>query len=296
MSIPESQLETWSHQGSITQSSSTYQSVKAVLESSTTPYSDKNFEIFLQGSYGNDTNIYAESDVDIVIRLDSTFYKDLSKLSKSEQDIYNSSFSVATYELSTFKNDVVSVLRQAYGSDVTVGDKAIQIAPRNGRRKTDVIVASQYRSYQSFQSQTNQSYIEGITFRTLAGVEIINYPKQHSKNLTVKHQQASSWFKPVARILKNMRGRMVSDGLIASNIAPSYYVEGLLYNVPISEFGKTYEDSVINSINWILKADRSKFVCVNEQYFLCHPSSPVTWRSENLDTFLNGTVHLWKNW
>lgn len=296
MSIPESQLETWSHQGSITQSSSTYQSVKAVLESSTTPYSDKNFEVFLQGSYGNDTNIYAESDVDIVIRLDSTFYKDLSKLSKSEQDIYNSSFSVATYELSTFKNDVVSVLRQAYGSDVTVGDKAIQIAPRNGRRKTDVIVASQYRSYQSFQSQTNQSYIEGITFRTLAGVEIINYPKQHSKNLTVKHQQASSWFKPVARILKNMRGRMVSDGLIASNIAPSYYVEGLLYNVPISEFGKTYEDSVINSINWILKADRSKFVCANEQYFLCHPSSPVTWRSENLDTFLNGTVHLWKNW
>lgn len=296
MSIPESQLDTWSHQGSVTQSSYTYQSVKAVLESSTTPYSDKNFEVFLQGSYGNDTNIYAESDIDIVIRLDSTFYKDLSNLSKSEQDIYNSSFSVATYELNAFKNDVVSVLRQAYGPDVTVGDKAIQIAPRNGRRKTDVIVASQYRSYQSFQSQVNQSYIEGITFRTLAGVEIINYPKQHSKNLTVKHQQTSSWFKPVARILKNMRVRMVSDGLIASNIAPSYYIEGLLYNVPISEFGKTYEDSVINSINWILKADRSKFVCANEQYFLCHPSSPVTWRSENLDTFLNGTVQLWKNW
>src|SRR5690606_967984 len=70
MPIPESQLETWSHQGSITQSSSTYNTIKSVLEDSATPYAGRNFKVFLQGSYGNDTNIYAESDVDIVIRLD----------------------------------------------------------------------------------------------------------------------------------------------------------------------------------------------------------------------------------
>ena len=74
MAIPESQLETWSHQGSVTQSSNTYNTIKSVLEASTTPYADKNFEVFLQGSYGNDTNIYAESDVDIVIRLDDCFH------------------------------------------------------------------------------------------------------------------------------------------------------------------------------------------------------------------------------
>ena len=74
MPIPESQLETWSHQGSITQSSNTYNSIKNVLEAGTTPYASKNFKVFLQGSYGNDTNIYAESDVDIVIRLDDCFF------------------------------------------------------------------------------------------------------------------------------------------------------------------------------------------------------------------------------
>ena len=58
MPIPESQLETWSHQGSITQSSNTYNTIKNVLEASTTPYAGKNFKVFLQGSYGNDTNIY----------------------------------------------------------------------------------------------------------------------------------------------------------------------------------------------------------------------------------------------
>ena len=32
MAIPEAQLETWSHQGSVTQSSSTYASIKNMLE------------------------------------------------------------------------------------------------------------------------------------------------------------------------------------------------------------------------------------------------------------------------
>ena len=49
MPIPEAQLETWSHQGSVTQSSSTYNTIKSVLENSTTPYAGKKFEVFLQG-------------------------------------------------------------------------------------------------------------------------------------------------------------------------------------------------------------------------------------------------------
>ena len=47
MPISESQLETWSHQGSITQSSYTYNTIKSVLEASTTPYVGKNFKVFL---------------------------------------------------------------------------------------------------------------------------------------------------------------------------------------------------------------------------------------------------------
>ena len=78
MPIPESQLETWSHQGSITQSSATYNTIKDVLEGKNTPYAGKSYKVFLQGSYGNDTNIYTESDVDIVIRLDDCFHHDLS--------------------------------------------------------------------------------------------------------------------------------------------------------------------------------------------------------------------------
>jgi hypothetical protein len=80
MAIPESQLETWSHQGAIATSRNTYASIKGALEAWNTTYADKDFEIFLQGSYGNDTNIYADSDVDIVIMLKSVFRSDRSLL------------------------------------------------------------------------------------------------------------------------------------------------------------------------------------------------------------------------
>ena len=71
--------------------------------------------MFLQGSYGNDTNIYAESDVDIVIRLDDCFQSDLSELTEEEKAAYRSAFPDATYTHVDFKQDVLSMLKKQYG-------------------------------------------------------------------------------------------------------------------------------------------------------------------------------------
>lgn len=76
MAIPEAQLETWSRLGAIATSLDTYAAVKRALETPGTGYSGKAYEVFLQGSYGNDTNVYAESDVDVVIRLDDLYFSD----------------------------------------------------------------------------------------------------------------------------------------------------------------------------------------------------------------------------
>ena len=73
MAIPESQLDTWSKQGSVAQSRDTYATVKNTLDDSGSPYYVKSLASFLQGSYANDTNVYRDSDVDVVMRLDSTW-------------------------------------------------------------------------------------------------------------------------------------------------------------------------------------------------------------------------------
>ncbi len=294
MPISESQLETWSHQGSITQSSNTYNTIKSVLEASTTPYASKNFKVFLQGSYGNDTNIYAESDVDIVIRLDDCFHSDLESLSDDEKSIYKQAFSDATYTHADFKRDVLSVLKGQYGSAVKAGDKAIAIDASGSRRKSDVIVATQFRRYLKFRSTSDSEYVEGICFFNAAGERIANYPKQHSANLTAKHQASSKWLKPMVRVLKNMRSRMVDEGLIESGVAPSYYIEGLLYNVPNEKLTRSIEDSLVNILNWYRQdASKTDLVCANEQYYLLRDGYHTCWSQTDCDAFVEAAVDLW---
>ena len=297
MPIPESQLETWSHQGSITQSSSTYNTIKIVLEASTTPYAGKNFKVFLQGSYGNDTNIYAESDVDIVIRLDDSFHRDLESLSDDEKSAYKQAVRDAIYTHADFKRDVLSVLEKQYGSAVKAGDKAIAINASSSRRKSDIIVATQFRRYLKFRSASDSEYVEGICFFNAAGERITNYPKQHSENMTAKHQAASKRLKPIVRVFKNMRSRMIEDGLIKTGIAPSYYIEGLLYNVPNEKFTNSYQDCVVNILNWYRReASKADLVCANRRHPLLRDGYHTCWQQTSCDAFIEAVITLWNKW
>lgn len=296
MAIPESQLETWSHQGAVAGSASTYNAIKTALQDNASPYAGKDFGVFLQGSYGNDTNIYAESDVDIVIQLNDIFQHDLSLLIQEDKDNFNRTMPNATYTYSDFRRDVHALLRKKYGDDVRAGEKAINIGASGSRRKADVITALQFRRYYKFKGFYEQQYDEGICFYTASWTQIVNYPKQHCQNLTRKHQATSGWLKPMIRIMKNLRSKLVEKNMIEAGTAPSYYLEGLLYNVPNDKFASSYADSFTASINWILGADRSQFVCANEQYYLLRENSPVTWRSAECDAFLSAAVKLWNEW
>ena len=111
MSIPENQLDTWSHQGSVAQSRDTYAAIKAALESPHAPYAQRNFRIFLQGSYGNDTNVYAESDVDVVIVLKEIYYHDLKYLTEADRGNFDRARTPADYTYWDFKREVTAWLQ-----------------------------------------------------------------------------------------------------------------------------------------------------------------------------------------
>ncbi len=296
MAIPESQLDTWSHQGAVAGSRDTYSEIKKVLEASTVPYAQKDYKVFLQGSYGNDTNVYKESDVDIVIQLNQTFKSDTSKLPLDQVAAWDKVYSNSSYGYYDFRKDVLTVLTDKYGNAVQVGDKAISIAANGNRRKADVITSLQYRRYYKFKGIFDESYDVGICFYNKSRELIANYPTQHSANMTTKHQLTASWLKPMVRIVKNMRNRLIDDKIIKNGIAPSYYIEGLLYNVPNDKFGTSYADTFANVMNWILQADRSKFVCANQQYYLLRDNFHTSWSTSNCEQFLNALKSFWNNW
>lgn len=298
MPIPESQLTTWANQGSITQSASTYNSIKGVLEQSGSPFTGKKMAIYLQGSYGNHTNVYGvDSDVDIVCCLEDVFQYDLSAMKAAAQDVFRSRHPTnATYGYTQFKAGVVAWLRQQYGSDVTVGSKAIKIGANGNRRSADVLPCIDFRRYQAASNGNDTNYHEGIHFIRDDGVLIRNFPVQHYNNCVTKNGDTEQYFKRTVRIFKNMRNRLVGNGTLKAGVAPSYFIEGMLWNVPNELYGASYAATCPACMNWLLKAEREKLVCANRLHWLIRDNEVTSWNRADFDTFLGAVIKQWNEW
>ena len=188
---------------------------------------------------------------------------------------------------------MIAWLDKQYGSDVKSGTKAIFIKGSGARRDADVLICAKLRRYSRFKSWQDQRYDEGICFFRSDGTRIDNFPIQHSDNCTKKHQGTNKWFKHTVRIYKNLRNTMIQEHRVEDGLAPSYFLEGLLYNVPIDQFGGTERQNFSDTIQWLNDANRSKFVCANELYYLFQATSPVTWRAEQCETFLSAAIDYW---
>ena len=295
--IPEDQLDIWAKQGSITQSKNTYATIDGVLNSGDAPYAKRGFTTFLQGSYGNDTNVYADSDVDIVLRLDAAFQYDLHRMDEPHQASWRAAHTTnAEYGLVDFRAEAVAWLTQNYRGQVDGAGKAIAIAGNGNRRDADVLACIKFRRYYKFNGMQDQSYAEGIAFRLKDGTSVENYPKQHAENCTSKHQATKSYFKPMVRIIKNMRNKMRDDGIIEPGLAPSYYLEGLLYNVPNELFGHSYQRSFLSAYSWIRGTDKTKLTTANNQFWLLRSNTHTSWDPAKFDKFFQRLGDFWDNW
>lgn len=288
MTISESQLEIWSHQGAITTSQTTHLSVRSALErynfSQGVTYDD-----YLQGSYRNSTNIYGNSDVDLVAELTSVFYhNDLDEVQKNSLNL-----SSASYSLADFRGEVIDALRRYFGAQYvdTSGSKSIKVLPNGNRLKSDVVVAAKYRHYEGTRVRA-----EGIRFNnTQTNQEIINYPKIHLANGVTKNTNTSQWYKPTLRIFKNAREHIHKEKSWLAGKFPSYFIECLLYNVPNGAFGKSYQSTFCNIVTWLddaLNGNTSNFVCQNEMYYL-FGSNIVQWNVNDAKTFVSELANLW---
>lgn len=296
MPISESQLQTWSTQGSITQSATTYDIIKKALNDSSSPYYSRDFSIFLQGSYGNDTNVWKDSDVDIIIRLNQTFYSDLSSIEHEAHNNFHKTYADASYGLHEFRAEVLDWLVKRFGPDVTPGKKAIFVKGNNNRRDADVLVCAKFRRYRKGSSGTDTQYDEGISFFLPDKTRIINFPEQHRENCITKHQNSNGWFKKVVRVYKNMRNRMMDAGYLVDGVAPSYFIEGMLWNVPNEKFGTSFEDSFVNSFNWVINSDKTHLACANDLYWLVRDGNRNCWAPADFDSYISAVRKYWNDW
>lgn len=300
MALLESQLATWSHQGSITNSANTYESIKKCVDSiNWNP--DIKYEIYLQGSYKNSTNIYGNSDVDIVVEFTSIFSSDTSQLDSIGIQVHNS-LKDAEYNLDSFKKAIVEKLQTTYSNSVQVGAKSIKIKGNSSRLDADVIVCNSYKKYRNNNGSRFLSGDGGILFYNNETFDkVINYPKIHYDNGVAKNsnERTNSNYKSTVRIFRNIKAYLVDNSLIKSDVAPSYFVECLIYNVKDEHFrASSYQSRVFNVLSQLTDDINNNlmidYTCQNHQVKL-FGTSEQQWNINNAKIFLAEIVKLWRN-
>lgn len=257
------------------------------------------YEVYLQGSYRSATNVRGNSDVDLVVQLNSVFQYDVSNLSEGNQQVLSQSFASASYNWWQFRAEVLGALQNYYGTDaVTEGNKSIKVAQGSNRLPADIVVALQYRRYFLDETANLLRFVEGIAFHSLRdGGLIVNYPKVHHDNGANKNSpgRTNGQYKPVIRVFKNCRDYLVEKGYLSADAAKSHFIESLLYNVPDTAFEQNLSNTFCNVVNWLLQADYRYFVFQHHQDYL-FSASGEHWSIPAAQQYVRALVELWNNY
>ncbi len=298
MAIPQSQLDTWSNRGAMVTSQLAYASIREALTKTGSPLVDRNLDIFLQGSYANATNIRADSDIDVVVLYDRAWVADTSRLTPAEKQLYDSTHVESAYKWPQLRDDTIRALQEHFGTGaVRTGTKAITVATRAGSMTADVVPAFGFKRYAAFVNDNNCKGWWGMQFWDSSGKAIVNFPKGHIKNGEDKNQgtRTGGLYKSTIRLFKNFRNSLIDKRLLAGDIAPSYFLEGMLYNVPDEHFMGSFDETVPTILDYLWSTAPDHFWSQNGVVPLFGNNS-TQWSTQSIAVLLQTMRNGWSNW
>ena len=188
-------------------------------------------EIFLQGSFANNTNVRTESDVDVCVMLKDNFYVNI--LNGKKRDDYGFTLSDNTFD--QYRRMIKDAIEATFNAqNIIDGNNSLKIHENTYHVNADVVPAFQLRNYYSCNSTDPNKFIEGIRFISKDGKIVSNFPKQHKTNGIKKNNDTNYRYKKLVRIMKHIKNNMVDDGNTDGDIITSFLIECLIYNVPNS--------------------------------------------------------------
>ncbi len=251
----------------------------------------KSIAVIRQGSYRARTNIRQDSDVDICVCLNSTYFYDLPSASSDARD-YGIYAPGTGDNYADFKNLVENALVGKFGrSKIVRGNKAFDIHENTYRLDADVLAAFKYRRFIGKNSAGNPVAHEGVKFFTEKGQGIVNWPEQNYQSGVDKNSRTGQRFKALVRILKNLRNYMQEYKIQAAQNINSSLIESLVWNVPDEGFGHDDYTSdlryvLAHTFNATLRDETcSEWVEINKLKYLFR--SNQSWTREQAHAFLS---------
>ena len=173
---------------------------------------------YLYGSYQSGTAT-KDSDIDIGVLCFDTFYDEYDN---EDVKVYQKQyFSPATYDYSTFKNEVEIALVNKFGrSAITRSNKAFDIKATSVRVDADVAAFFEHRRYYG-----RDKYYSGVQMFADDGTKLINWPQQHYDNGVDKNNKTYRRYKRSVRILKKLKNAMENDNYIEKDKISGFFIE-----------------------------------------------------------------------
>src|SRR3989338_11227585 len=198
--------------------------------------------IIPQGSYKSRTNVKQNSDVDICVCLNSTFFADYP-IGKTREHYGNGDGSISFQD---FRELVEKALKSHFGCQyVTSGNKAFDIHSNTYRVDADVVPAFAYHHYYG---EDTEHYHQptGIAFLTQnESKRIINWPHHTYENGKNKHDSTGQRYKKMVRIIKRLRNKMQDERIMTAQDIGSFLIESMVWNAPDDHFNhETYQADV----------------------------------------------------
>lgn len=206
--------------------------------------------VFTQGSYRNRVNVRKDSDVDIGVLCDETFF-DSYPAGKTRADFGNTP---ATYSYSQFKGELGQALVNYFGiAAVERRNKAFGVHETSYHVEADVVPFFERREY--IISGVSRC---GVSLVPDSGGRIDNYPERlldtwphtplHYENGVAKNDATSRAFKGVVRILKTLSNEMAEAGVPAAIGIPGFLIECLVWNAADLHFKHGSWDATVRAV------------------------------------------------
>lgn len=240
MTALEEKLAGWTSPSSATEQDKQDRTERMIREAIANhePFQSLSRNIYAKGSYANNTNVRADSDVDVAVECLNVLYSD-----EHEPGVAPSGSTPYTGEWTPAKlrAELVVALRAKFGDAVdTSGTTAIQVHSTTARVEADVVPCFSYHYYFS---PTN--FREGAKVFKNDGTTVENYSNLQLTNGRAKNNRTNQAFKKAVRILKRLENTMFEAGYHRE--VPSFFVECLVYNCP---------ESVFKGSSWTAIAER----------------------------------------
>ena len=246
MPIPESTLSKWSHHQAGTAFKEAHVPIREALDAYNWP-ADVKFEVFLQGSYKNDTNLGGDSDVDLVVRLAHKLKPRVVALS-GEQLQNDGSNKFALERWQSFRDHAMKAMRARFGKAVKSGRKTLKLPKGKIPADADLVVTLSYKEGIGFYLPDQRRWV-------------VSFPEQHHQRGLKKEKAANERFKRTIRMFKAARNQLVSRRVLTKEDAPSYFIECLLYNVPNDLFAPKLAPTYVGILTWLKTARLNDFQC-----------------------------------